>query len=414
MKKQERQKAIRVKLIANKKAYVIELSKELSVTPRTIRNDLNELCQNTLFSLFHGGAQLKDTTDDESLFKLSFTKTILNGFKSSKDIAPTSNQSTQNSYTDESIYILGSFNVDIVSETTALPQIGQTIRASATHFYAGGKGTNQAVAAAKINNNVHLTVKLGSDEFSKKAKRYLTNTGISSFSFFVNEMSSTGIAIVWVSDATGDNMISVDLGANETFTEEDILLDIDIIRNCKVFLTQLENNFPITRYAIMQAKLGQSIIVLNPAPYVPEIKEILHLIDIITPNKIEAEALSGIVIVDIYSAKNAAKSIHVQGAKCVIITLGSEGCLIFDGKVYTHIPAYKSAVVDTSGAGDAFTGALAAYIASGKGLINAAQHASAFASLKVERKGASNMPSNSLAYHRKQQLCREFFSPLSL
>lgn len=116
-------------------------------------------------------------------------------------------------------------------------------------------------------------------------------------------MSSTGIAIVWVSGATGDNMISIDLGANETFTQEDILLDIDTIRNCKVFLTQLENNFPITRYAVMQAKLGKSLVVLNPAPYVSEIKEILHLIDIITPNKIEAEALSGITIVDIYSAK---------------------------------------------------------------------------------------------------------------
>ncbi|WP_272676936.1 PfkB family carbohydrate kinase [Providencia huaxiensis] len=414
MKKQERQKAIRIKLITDKKAYVSELAKELSVTTRTIRNDLNELCQSTLFSLFHGGVQLKNTPDDESLFERSFTKTILNGFKSGKDIVPNSNRTTQNSYINESVYILGSFNVDIVSEITALPQIGQTIRASATHFYAGGKGTNQAIAAAKINNNVHLTVKLGSDEFSKKAKRYLTKTEISSFSFLVNEVSPTGIAIVWVSDATGDNMISVTLGANETFTEEDVLLDIDIIRNCRVFLTQLENNFPITRYAIMQAKLGKAIIVLNPAPYVPEIKEILHLIDIITPNKIEAEALSGVVIDDINSAKNAAKSIHIQGAKSVIITLGSQGCLIFDGKVYTHIPAYKSAVVDTSGAADAFTGALAAYIANGKELVNAAQYASAFASLKVERKGASNMPSSSLVYHRKQQLFRELFSPLSL
>jgi ribokinase len=245
MKKQERQKAIRVKLVTDKKVYVSELAKELSVTTRTIRNDLNELSQNSLFSLFHGGAQLK-STPEELLFEQSFTNTILNGFKSHKEIVSVSAHAKQNSYIDDSIYILGSFNIDIVSETTTFPQIGQTIRASATRFYAGGKGTNQAVAAAKINNNVHLTVKLGSDEFSKKAKRYLTNTEISSFSFFENEMSSTGIAMVWVSGATGDNMISIDLGANETFTQEDILLDIDIIRNCKVFLTQLENNFPIT------------------------------------------------------------------------------------------------------------------------------------------------------------------------
>ena len=183
MKKQERQKAIRVKLVTDKKVYVSELAKELSVKTRTIRNDLNELSQNSLFSLFHGGAQIK-SAPDESLFEQSFTNTILNGFKSHREeIVSVSTHAKQNSYIDDSIYILGSFNIDIVSETTTFPQIGQTIRASATRFYAGGKGTNQAVAAAKINNNVHLTVKLGADEFSKKAKRYLTNTEISSFSF---------------------------------------------------------------------------------------------------------------------------------------------------------------------------------------------------------------------------------------
>jgi ribokinase len=284
-----------------------------------------------------------------------------------------------------------------------LPQIGQTIRSSSTNFYAGGKGTNQAVAAAKINNNVHLAIKLGMDEFSEKARKYITNTEISSFTIFENAIASTGIAIVWVSNATGDNMITIDLGANETFTQEDILFDIEIIQKCKVFLTQLENNFPITRFAIMQAKLFQSLVVVNPAPYVSEVKEILHLIDIITPNKVEAEALSGLLITDIDSAKLAAKRIHDQGAKCVIITLGNHGCLLFDGEIFTCVPAYKSAVIDTSGAGDAFTGALAACIANGKKLLDSVMYASAFASLKVERKGASNMPNSSLVYHRMQR-----------
>jgi len=401
MNKNERQKAIRVKLVMDKNVYVCDLAKQLSVTTRTIRNDLNELSSHSVCMLFHGGASLVAVAD-ESLFEKSVINTILKGLGENNTNFASAPHSKEG-LIDGGIYILGSFNVDIVSETMMLPQIGQTIRSSSTNFYAGGKGTNQAVAAAKINNNVHLAIKLGMDEFSEKARKYITNTEISSFTIFENEIASTGIAIVWVSNTTGDNMISIDLGANETFTQEDILFDLDIIQNCKVFLTQLENNFPITRFAIMQAKSFHSVVLLNPAPYVSEVKEILHLIDIITPNKVEAEALSGMLITDISSAKLVAKSIHDQGAKCVIITLGNQGCLLFDGDIFTYVPAYKSAVVDTSGAGDAFTGALAACIANGKKLIDSVQYASAFASLKVERKGASNMPNSSLVYHRMQQ-----------
>ncbi len=401
MNKNERQKAIRVKLVRDKNVYVGDLAKELSVTTRTIRNDLKELSTHAICVLFHGGAKLVEIAD-ESMFEKSVINTILKGLGESDSdfsIAP----QPKERLLDGGIYILGSFNVDIVSETMMLPQIGQTIRSSSTNFYAGGKGTNQAVAAAKINNNVHLAIKLGMDEFSEKARKYITNTEVSSFTIFENEIASTGIAIVWVSSTTGDNMISIDLGANETFTQEDILFDLEIIQNCKVFLTQLENNFPITRFAIMQAKSFQALVVVNPAPYVSEVKEILHLIDIITPNKVEAEALSGMAITDINSAKSAARHIHDHGAKCVIITLGNQGCVLFDGDSFTHVPAYKSAVIDTSGAGDAFTGALAGCIANGKKLIDSVQYASAFASLKVERKGASNMPNSALVYHRMQQ-----------
>lgn len=402
MNKIEREKAIRVKLVKDKNVYICDLAKELGVTTRTIRNDLKELSLHSNCELFHGGAMLVEAPE-KSLFEKSVINSILKGLGENTNpdtfIAP----QPKEGLIDGGIYILGSFNVDIVSETMTLPQIGQTIRSSSTNFYAGGKGTNQAVAAAKINNNVHLAIKLGMDEFSEKARKYITNTEISSFSIFENAIASTGIAIVWVSNTTGDNMITIDLGANETFTQEDILFDIEIIQKCKVFLTQLENNFPITRFAIMQAKSFQSLVVVNPAPYVSEVKEILHLIDIITPNKVEAEALSGLLITDLDSAKSAARRIHDQGAKCVIITLGNHGCLLFDGDIFTCVPAYKSAVVDTSGAGDAFTGALAACIANGKKLLDSVKYASAFASLKVERKGASNMPNSSLVYHRMQQ-----------
>ena len=134
-------------------------------------------------------------------------------------------------------------------------------------------------------------------------------------------------------------------------------------------------------------------VILNPAPYVPEVEKLIPICDLITPNETEASQISGVNITDIPSAKEAALVIHRKGAKKVLITMGGQGSLIFDGEKFTHIPAFAAVVVDTTGAGDAFNGALAASLANGKDLNQAAHYATAFASLAVEREGAANMPS---------------------
>ena len=139
---------------------------------------------------------------------------------------------------------------------------------------------------------------------------------------------------------------------------------------------------------------------LNPAPYIDECKSLIHLIDIITPNETEAQDLTGIKVTDLDTAQQAAKAIHAMGAKIIVMTMGSKGALMFDGQHYRHYPPYKAVVTDTSGAGDSFNGALAACLANEHPIDYAIKFASAYASLAVERKGASNMPEASLAEAR--------------
>lgn len=303
---------------------------------------------------------------------------------------------------DGGVYILGSFNVDIVSEVEDFPKVGQTVHAYSTNFYPGGKGANQAAAAAKLSDSVHFSVKIGMDEFGDKAKTHLSGIEINSLTIFEDKAQPTGNAIILVSQKTGDNVITIDLGANETITREEIQKEWPLIQSSAVFLTQLENNFDITKTAVEYASASNTQVILNPAPYTDRVKELLPLIDIITPNETEAQDMAGIAVTNMDSVKEAAHIIHTMGAKNVIITLGSKGCLLFDGKTYTIFPPYKAVVVDTSGAGDSFNGSLASSLANGKSLHQSIRYASAFSSLAVEQKGASNMPDDFLVQARLQ------------
>ncbi len=165
----------------------------------------------------------------------------------------------------------------------------------------------------------------------------------------------------------------------------------------------MENNFPATLSAMRLARALETQIILNPAPYSDDVLSCLNYVDIITPNETEASLLSGIEVSDLDSAKAAASKIHALGAARVIITMGSRGALLFDGQQYQHIPAFPAVSVDTTGAGDAFNGAFAAAFADGQSVAQAAAYANAFASLAVEREGASNMPTHSQVMTRLAQ-----------
>jgi ribokinase len=198
--------------------------------------------------------------------------------------------------------------------------------------------------------------------------------------------------LIYVSQDDGENMIAIYSGANKTLSSDEIASMSPELASSNVLLVQLENNFDATLNAMKLARALGVQVIMNPAPFSPDILGCIDLIDIITPNETEASLLSGVEITDLESARAAALAIVARGARRVIITMGSHGALIYDNQQFQHIPAFPALSVDTTGAGDAFNGALAAAIADGQTLAQAATFASAFASLAVEREGASNMP----------------------
>lgn len=300
------------------------------------------------------------------------------------------------------VCILGSFNVDIVATLPRFPKGGESLMALQSQVGAGGKGTNQAIAASNAEACVHFVTKVGRDHFSQFAKDTLIQSKLNTFTLYESATEPTGTALIYVSQADAENMIAICSGANTDITQEEVLQFAPSLLNAHVLLVQLENNFDATLTAIRLASASNTLVVMNPAPYHPIILEHLLDIDIITPNETEASLLSGVDVIDIESAKRAAKIIHEKGVRTVIITLGSAGVLIYDRSHAQMIPAFKTNALDTTGAGDAFNGAFVAALAKGHSITDAAQYGCAFASLAVERMGASNMPSHQEALARQQ------------
>jgi ribokinase len=234
--------------------------------------------------------------------------------------------------------------------------------------------------------------KVGTDQFSQFAFDHLSASDIHSFKLYQTDEEPTGSAIIYVSQEDGENMIAIYSGANKTITDAEIAeLTLELAQS-DVLLVQLENNISATLNVLKLAQTLGVRVIMNPAPFSRDVLSCMNFIDILTPNETEASLLSGIEITDLASAKDAALAIVQLGAQCVIITMGSQGALLYDQRQFQHISAFPALSVDTTGAGDAFNGALAAALADGQSIAQAATYASAFASLAVEREGASNMP----------------------
>lgn len=387
---EERRQTILSLLEKNEKATVIELSDLFHVSRETIRADLNFLAEHQFLTRCHGGAIYlrkslqekiiqKQGADIESIFKQIHD--YPDKFKKGRRM-------------NGKVCILGSFNVDIVAKVPRFPQGGESLLALDSTLGPGGKGANQAQAASKAGANVHFVSKVGKDQFSQFAFKHLENSDIHSFTLYQSDLKPTGNAIIYVSEENGENIIAIYPGANQTITEEEVAATLDQLKTANVLLVQLENNFSATLNIMKMAKSLGVPVILNPAPYSDQVWDSLPYVDLITPNETEASQLSGIQVTDIESARQAAAQIITKGFPQVIITLGSRGVLIHDGKQARHLPAFPALSVDTTGAGDAFNGALAAAMAKGQNLQQAATYAAAFASLAVEREGASAMPTH--------------------
>lgn len=286
-----------------------------------------------------------------------------------------------------SIVVVGSSNTDMVIKADHLPAAGETILGGTFFMTQGGKGANQAVAAARLNGQVTFIAKIGADVFGKQSLQLYKEDGIDTSYITIDENSPSGVALITVDD-NGENCIAVAQGANGTLSVNDISKAQTSFENASIILMQLEIPPQTVEYVANLAELINVKLVLNPAPARILSDDLLKKVSVITPNEKEAEMLTGIKISDVNSAKEAAKILAAKGIETVIITMGSEGALIFHDNVYEVAPASKVKAVDTTAAGDVFNGALAVAISEGKDITEAVRFANAAAAISVTRLGA--------------------------
>jgi ribokinase len=288
------------------------------------------------------------------------------------------------------IAVVGSANVDLVARVPRLPLPGETIIGSEFLQAMGGKGANQAVAAARLGAEVAFIARVGDDAYGDACLHSYQEAGVNIEAVQRTPHTSTGIALIPVDDR-GENHVIVISGANARLAAADVESAASLIRSADVLLLQLEVPDETNRAAINIAyEMGKTII-LNPAPYRPIERSVLNKVSVLTPNLTEAEHLLGDVLAD---EEVLAKGILGAGVQSAVITLGAKGALVAGSWGWLRIPVYEVAAVDTTGAGDAFNAGLAVGLAEGKSLEQAARFASAVAALAVTKMGAQpGMPS---------------------
>ena len=291
--------------------------------------------------------------------------------------------------TKPKILVVGSSNTDMVIKGDFLPGAGETVAGGTFFMNPGGKGANQAVAAARLNGNISFICKTGNDIFGRKAIQVFQEEGIDTRLAIEDPVQPSGIALIMV-DNKGENCISVALGANAGLLPIDLLPAMDLIGSASIILMQLEIPLEtVVHLAALASDKGLKF-VLNPAPACELPDELLQKTYIITPNSTEAEMLTGIKVVDIDSAKLAAQKLKERGVKNVIITLGKSGALVLHEDVFTHVPASKVEAVDSTAAGDVFNGALVVALSEGRTIPEATEFAARAAAISVTRLGAQS------------------------
>lgn len=291
-----------------------------------------------------------------------------------------------------SLIVLGSVNADLVIRGPRLPRPGETVLGGDFFQAAGGKGANQAVAAARAGRKpVVFLAAVGADPLGRQALAGLAAEGIDGRWIRVVSPAATGVALILV-DPHGENLISVASGANLQLAPSDVdRIPDEVFSGAKVFLANLESPLPTVQRGLARARMSGLRTILNPAPAVPpqEAEPLWRLADVLTPNEHEAATLAGMPVESKESAIAAAKTLQALGAGDVIVTLGSQGCVCaLKEAPLVVIPAMPVQAVDATAAGDAFSGALAVALCEGKSLVAAARFATAAAGIAVTRAGA--------------------------
>ncbi len=296
----------------------------------------------------------------------------------------------------KTISVLGVFVADLCFIANAIPGKGQTILGSQHIIGPGGKGSNQAIAAAKLNGSVNFITKIGKDKNGEMALTIYNELGMNTDSIIQDEKHSTGVAGIMVNEKTGDNAINIVPGAAGTLISDDIDRNLNFIEKAQIFLTQLETPYEVTRYALKKAKEKGLVTILNPAPACEIEDDDFQLIDFFTPNETEAEFYLNKKIETEKEIKSASEQFLKKGIKNVVMTLGEKGCYFANEKENFFINAFKlkEPVLDTTGAGDAFNGALAVGLSKDLDLEEALKFANKVAAISTTKQGAAaSMPS---------------------
>lgn len=294
----------------------------------------------------------------------------------------------------EGVLVVGSANMDLVVKAVRFPKPGETILGSGFGMFPGGKGANQAVAAAKLGGKVYFIGKMGNDLFNEKLVEKMTLDHVVMDHLFIDEKESTGIGLITVDDS-GENEIVVVSGSNMRLTPDELQSKQELFSKVSVVLTQLEIPLETVQKTADLAKQSKAVFVLNPAPAKTLPVTLLKKIDFLTPNETELALLSGKPVEDIASAETAARELIKIGVKNLIVTLGEKGALFINHSGKQLFPAKKvSNIVDTTAAGDAFSGAFALGISNGRTTEEAIQFANKVAAYSVTKMGAqTSMPS---------------------
>ncbi|HWT37866.1 MAG TPA: ribokinase [Paraburkholderia sp.] len=291
------------------------------------------------------------------------------------------------------VVILGIYVTDLTFRADRMPLIGETVAGNAFKMGPGGKGSNQAVAAARAGADVVFVTRIGNDAFGAIARSTWDAEGITARASVVDG-ASTGAAHIFVDDITGKNAIIVASGAAGMMNAGDVdAIEADIA-SARVFVTQLEQPVSAARRGLEVARRHGVTTVFNPAPALPLDDSIFPLCDYITPNETETAALTGIEVRSVDDARRAADVLLKKGVRNVIVTLGEAGALLHSAEQSVFVPAFQCGrVVETAGAGDGFTGGFAAALARGADAVEAMRFGCALAGISVTRPGtAPSMP----------------------
>jgi len=291
------------------------------------------------------------------------------------------------------IVVVGSLNMDLVIGVPRMPLAGETIVGRDLQTIPGGKGANQAAAAAKLGGRVAMVGRVGDDVFGPRLIENLRRQGVDAGAVRVDDQAATGVALIMVDEA-GENSIVVSAGANGRVSVEDVASAEGLLRQARLLLLQHEVPLETVAYAIELAARHGVQVILNPAPAHSVSPELLSKVHYVVPNETEARTLTGVEVKDVVTAEAAARKLLDYGAPVVIITLGEQGALLVTEGGASHVPARQVKAVDTTAAGDAFIGGLATALVKGFSLPEAVRYATCAGTLATTVFGAqTSLPS---------------------